>query len=275
MMFDYGCLRAREARLGKKLGKIAAVLLVLAALFAVLGGYLIFLRESLCWVCFSLAILFVMLYYWTKKELVPVPVRADEGLNGVLSNDVLAAMPREPKITDLAAVVSKTNSGQFMAVRYGITRNFLSALVADFPEGFNVGQIFEMAMKIREGTDSEELHGAVLTAAIIASHPASEIILKQMRLEMKDVLDGVVWFNYLNGLVRSIGKREHRGGIARDLSFGYIPTLQKFGQNVSAEQEGAMKTQIHQSAHKEIVEQMISIFSSGGRQNVALIGAEV
>ncbi|MBR2659551.1 ATP-dependent Clp protease ATP-binding subunit [Candidatus Saccharibacteria bacterium] len=274
MMFDYGGIRAREARLGKKLGAKPVMLLfiVLIVAFLILGGCLIFVHNSLCWVCFSLAILFGMIVYWTKQELVPVPVGKGGGLNDVLSNDLLAAMPRNPRPADLPAVILKTNSGQFMAVRYGISGQLLDALARDLPE--NVGPIFEAALKIREGTDSEELDGAVLAAAIIASHPNHEAVLRQMRLEMKDVLDGVVWFNYLNGLVRSVGKREHSGGIARDLSFGYIPTLQRFGQNISMEQGGGPKTQIHQSAHKEIVEQMISIFSGGGRQNVALVGAE-
>lgn len=272
--FDYNSLRAREARRGKVFGKKSVLLLLefLAILFAGGGIYLFFANSSVCWICFAVAIFFAMIIYWTKKELIPVPAVLDGGLNGVLSNDVLAAMPRNPKPTDLAMLVAKTNSGKFLHVRYGISAELLEALAAQLPS--EVQLIFQTAVKIQQGTDSEEIHGAIIAAAIIANHPQSEEILKKKRLEMVDILDGIVWFNYLNGLVRSMGQKEHRGGIARDLSFGYIPTLQKFGENISLTREGAMKTQIHQVSHREILNQMVQIFSNDGRQNVALIGAE-
>ena len=62
------------------------------------------------------------------------------------------------------------------------------------------------------------------------------------------------------------------GVIARDLNFGYIPTLQRFGTNISEQCASAAESQIRLAAHHEIVDKVISIFSSRGRQNVVLTG---
>ena len=251
--FDYNSLRAREARLGKKLNNkvLQTVILTLILISIIVGVFLTLIHSFWCWLCFSLAIFLGMLIFWIKCELVSVPVGRTERLNDVLSNDVLANLPRNPKTKDLANLVKHTSSGKFLNVRYGISSNMLENIAASLPE--NPAPIFATALKIKQGTDSEEIHGAIIAVSIIANLEGSDYLLHQMKLEMVDLLDGIVWFNYLNGLVKSIGKKRHSGGIARDLSFGYIPTLQRFSINISKVREGSMKTQIHLTTHKEIL----------------------
>ena len=272
--FDYGALRARNARRGKVFGRpVVVTMLVFAAIALTIGGaMLVVIKIAAGWILVGLAAAPVMMIYWTKKELVPVPVDAKHGINGLLSNDVLAAIPKNPNVIDIAKVVAKTNSGRFMLVRYGISDQLLSQIAERLPK--EAGPIFQTAMKIQEGTNSEEIHGAILAAAIIANYPDSENVLKRMKLDMTDVLDGIIWFNYLNGLVRDMKVRKHTGGIGRDLAFGYIPTLQRFGQNISVMGKGAMRTQLHLADHREVMTQMTNIFSNQGRQNVALIGPD-
>ena len=233
MNFDYNSLRARNARLGKVFGKPLMLVLFSLMLIGLLGGgiALLVLKMTIGWTLIGFAVLPLMLIIWTKKELITVPVSSKRGINGLLSNDVLAAMPKNPTVSDLASVVSKTNSGKFMYIRYGISGQLLTEVAKQLPP--EVGPIFQTAIKIQEGTNSEEIHGAILAAAILANFKDSELLLKRMRLDMEDILDGVIWFNYLNGLVKNMNVRRHTGGIGRDLSFGYIPTLQRFGQNIS------------------------------------------
>ena len=273
MIFDYGSLRARNARRGKIFGKPSMlILMVLMVILFVMGGVaLIAIKVAAGWILVGLAVMPLMMIFWTKKELVPVPVESQSGINGVLSNDVLAALPKNPKASDLAKIVDKTNSGRFMLVRYGISGQLLQEIAKQLPT--EAGPIFQTAKKIQEGTNSEEIHGAIIATAIIANFPNNELLLKKMKLDMTDVLDGVIWFNYLNGLVKGAKVRRHTGGIGRDLSFGYIPTLSRFGQNISVA-GGAMRTQLHLSEHKEILAQMVEIFSKQGRQNIALIGPD-
>lgn len=274
MNFNYNSLRARNARRGKVFGKPSMLFVMTLVLIvgAVGGATLIVMRIAVGWICISLAVVVLMIIYWTKKELITVPVDEKRGINGLLSNDVLGAMPKNPHPKDLPAVIAKTNSGKFLYVRYGISKQLLEEVASMLPP--EIGPIFQTAKKIQEGTNSEEIHGAILATSILANYPNSEMILKQMRLEMVDILDGIVWFNYLNGLVKNMNVHRHTGGIGRDLSFGYIPTLQRFGQNISVSGKGAMRTQLHLSEHKEILVKMTEIFSNNGRQNVALVGPD-
>lgn len=274
MMFDYGSLRARNARRGKVFGKpVVLILMALMAILFVAGGIalLVVVKIVAGWILIGLSVVPAMILFWTKKELIPVPVSPQDGINGVLSNDVLAAMPKNPKAIDLAILVDKTNSGRFMLVRYGISGQMLAEIIKQLP--LEVGPIFQAAKKIQEGTNSEEIHGAIIAVAIIANLPNNELLLRQMRLEMEDIIDGVIWFNYLNGLVKDAKVQRHTGGIGRDLSFGYIPTLSRFGQNISVV-NGAMRTKLHLLEHREILAQMIDTFSKQGRQNIALIGPD-
>lgn len=274
MNFNYNSLRARNARLGKVVKKpVMLFLMVLMLIMLVIGGIMLLIQKSVSgWVILGFAALPAMMIYWTKKELSTVPVNPEAGINGLLSNDVLAAMPKNPQVVDIAKVVAKTNSGKFMFVRYGISDQLLMQIAERLPK--EAGPIFQTAIKIQEGTKSEEIHGAILAAAIIANYPGQEDVLRRMKLDMADVLDGIIWFNYLNGLVKDMKVRKHTGGIGRDLSFGYIPTLQRFGQNISVTGRGAMRTRLHLADHQEVMAQMTTIFESGGRQNVALIGPD-
>lgn len=273
MNFNHNSLRARNARRGKILGKsfVLAILIAVALGLVSSGVALLVMKTPAGWLLLGLSIIPVMIIYWTKKELIPVPVNPKAGINGLLSNDVLAAMPKNPKAMDIAKVVEKTNSGRFMYIRYGISSQLLEKIAKQLPD--EVGLIFQTARKIQEGTNSEEIHGAILATSIIANYSGNELLLKRMKLEMADILDGVIWFNYLNGLVKDMKVQRHNGGIGRDLSFGYIPTLSRFGQNISMT-SGSMRTQLHLSEHKEIMSQMVNIFSNQGRQNVALVGPD-
>lgn len=272
--FDYNSLRARNARLGKVFGKpIMLIILALMVIVLIASGIsLLVMRLAVGWICVGFTAIPLMLIFWTKKELILVPVNPAAGLNGLLSNDVLAAMPRNPSAKDIAALITKTTSGKFMYVRYGLSPQLLEEIASVLPA--EVGPIFQTAMKIQEGTNSEEIHGAILAAAIIVSYSGHEDLLKRMKLDLADVLDGIVWFNYLNGLVKNINVRRHNGGIGRDLSFGYIPTLSRFGQNISIVGRGALRTHLHLADHREIMVQMTNIFSNQGRQNVALVGPD-
>ncbi|MBQ3325682.1 ATP-dependent Clp protease ATP-binding subunit [Candidatus Saccharibacteria bacterium] len=272
LVYHYNSTRARSARLGRLLGKKPILYLCLLLAIALFAFWIILLIQKmpLGWLCFSGSIFCFMIYYWTIKELIPVPVHDSNDINSLLSNNVLANLPKNPKPKDLANMVQYTNSGRFFAIRYGISSKMLAELVSNLPD--DISPIFQNAIKIYQGTQSEEIHGAIIAAAIITSHPMGENILRQMKLEVSDLLDGIIWFNYLNGLVKGLSRRPHSGGIARDLNFGYIPTLQRFGQNISVYGKGHIKTQLHLASHREIVSQMIQIFSNQGRQNVALIG---
>lgn len=272
--FNYNSARAREARFGR-LFRPAPVklLLILIIIGSGLGcAYLLFLKHnSLGWLCLALMIAVLMFYIWLANEAIPVPLGKSENINDLLSVNVLRVMSKRPTPQNLVGGLMKTRSGAFLALRFGLT----PANLRFFAEGTNVDMemIFTTARSIWKATEGETISGGMLAVAIVQSHPEHELLLRQMRLELADLYQGINWYNHLHGLIKSSKQRRRDGGIARDFSFGYIPTLQRYGRNLS-EQLGATKAQVCLATHHEIVDKIISTFSSGGRQNVTLVGAD-
>ena len=273
--FRYNSLRAQEARLGKVFGHwFVTALLILAMIALTAGGLAILItqHESMGWLLIGVASLFLMFVIWLKFELVRPTPGSPDNINNIISRDVLTLLGRKPNARQIADLVCKTQSGGFLALRYAVTPALLELMAADLPE--DATPIFEKAREIMQKTDGEQIAGAMLGVAIIECHPNHEDILRRMKLTLNDLYDGIKWYNYLHGLVKSMNRSRHTGGFARDLMFGYTPLLQELAINVSKSREGAIKEQVHLAAHDEIVEKIISIFSSGGRQNVAIIGPE-
>ena len=273
--FHYHSLRAAEARLGKFFDKKPLRVLLWVVGYALLGLAIFivwYLHNSLGWLVFSVAMAIIVFAIWTKNELLRPRNGKGDNITNYLSRDLLVLMNRKPTSRKLAEIACKTQSGGFLAMRYAVTPMLLNLCVADLPE--DAEPIFAKAREIMQKTNSEQIAGAILSVAIIECNQNHEDILKRMKLTIDDLYDGIIWFNYLHGLVKNMHKVRHTGGFARDLMFGYTPTLQETATNISRYREGAIKEQVPLAAHTEIVDQMVQIFSNTGRQNVAIIGPE-
>lgn len=273
--FNYYSQRAREARLSKYLNNffIKTLLILLIVLGTVGFVYLCFFQHnSLGWICLMFAIFSAMLYTWIVNEIAKVPRGKTDDINDILSRNVLKIMPKQPTPQDLARNLYKTRSGKFLSFRFGITPKLLQEITQDCNS--NIAPVFTIARSIWREVDGEVISGGMLAIALIQNHPQNEQILRSLKLDLTDLCDGMRWYNHLHGLVESARVRQRDGGIARDLTFGYIPLLQKFGRNLSTGYSGTAGTQVHLSTHREIVNKMISIFSHRGRQNIALVGPE-
>ena len=266
--------RAVEARAGKIINSmIVRALLVITALACLgFGIAIIITKNSSGWILIGLASIPFELLIWGKYELRNIPIGRGNTVNDLLSDECLVRLGKNPTPKTIASWYHKTRSGQFLAMRYAITPRMMTAVAESMPD--DMAQIFDKAIEIREKTESEVISGGVLAIAIIECHPNQEQILKSMKLELKDLYDGIIWFNYLNGLVRGLKQRRHTGGFARDLMFGYTPLLQRYAKNISHMHESTRGGNVSVSLHREQIQHMIETFSKGGRQNIAIIGPE-
>jgi len=272
--FKYYCKRAREARFGKwaAQGPFKALLFVVMIMLLMGGGALLAVGNAWAWTMMGLAGPLFMLFYYLQHEITRVPSGSSDDINDILSRGILRSLPKDPTPMDIVKAATTTRSGNFLAARYGITPQVLKFLVENFD--FTTERIFEKSREIREQTDSGQISGGVLAITIIVLTPNYEELLKRMKLELKDLLDGQLWFNYLNNLLKSTKLPAHTGGMARDLMFGYTPVLSRFAVNISQQFDARGSINSSIKLHKEIVQQMVDFFSKGGRQNVALIGPE-
>lgn len=270
--------RARAARF-RKLGmsqpfnillKVCIIaLLVLAVLW-------FWQRQGWAWLALAVADGLVIFAVWLRAEAAHIPLGKTDDINDLLSGDVLVLLERHKTLTTFAEkLATQTLSGQFLAVRFGIVPDLLTVVTGLLSQrGVTYEQIFADAREVRQITDSEQINGGVLVIAMLRCLPEHAELLRSRNLEITDLYEGIVWYGYLHGRVRSAHKPRHSGGIGRDLAFGYIPTLERFGHNLSLQVNLANKTLMHSPVHQQILSQIEQIFSTGGRQNVALIGPD-
>ena len=270
--FDYNSLRAKKARTGRRLNKWYFKAFAGLAMLASFGGgaTLVVTGSSMGWLLIGVFTLIFSISVYAKLELFKVPSGKTEDLNDILSHNVLASLDKMPTPRKIARAVMQTNSGKFLAYRFGISMEMLDFIATGMNDDPTV--IFEKAREIRDKLACPQISGGVLAVSMIECFPDHENLLARMKLDISDLYDGVVWYNYLHGIVKNAKKKPRDGGIARDFSFGYIPTLSRFGVNISATRAGALKTQINQASHQEIIKQMIDTFAGNGRKNIALIG---
>ena len=267
--------RAIEARADKIINSAPVKALLVLAMLALIGfgvTLLVVTHQSIGWILIGCSAIPFEFLIWGKYELKEIPVGSGKSINDLLSNECLARLGAHPTPQSIASWIYKTRSGAFLAMRYAITPRMLEAITRDMHN--NLDDIFNRAIEIREKTNSEVISGGVLAIAIIECRPDHEQILKSMKLEITDLYDGIVWFNYLNGLVKGLRQRRHTGGFARDLMFGYTPLLQNYATNISREHESTRGGNVSVSLHHEQIQQMIDTFSKGGRQNIAIIGPD-
>lgn len=245
---------------------LLAVMLGMGGLMLVLAG------SSFGWLVFSLVVAPVMLLEWWRGELQNVPKDPKStSVEGILAADVVGQLTTQsPSPRDIATIAGKTRSGMFFAARYGIGARFLQEIASDDPQ--QTQNLWKEADEVRQQTDSTMITGAVLVVALIRCFDNYEALLAHMQLSVDDLYAGVRWHTNLQDLVSHHSRPRRTGGIARDWSFGYVPTLMRFGQNISEQIGRGGLLSIHLVAHQRVIDQLISTFSSGGRQNVALIG---
>jgi len=273
--FNYNSIRAKKARAGRILN--APITRTLLTLLIILGigafvYFVFFAKNAVGWLGFIPAIISLQLLLWSKSDLYRIPLGKGDSINDILSANVMNALGKDSSPLGFVKNLYKTRSGKFLATRFGITRDFMEMIASTVPD--DMAPIFKTARKMRTQIDAEVISGGIMAAAIIAQNPEHERLLHERKLELDDLVEGVNWYNHLYGLVRSAKKKRRDGGIARDFSFGWTPTLSKYSVNISEGRKHSTRTQIHLASHREIVQKMIEAFSKGGRQNIALVGPE-
>lgn len=270
---DYNSVRAREARLSKAFDGKAQNILTDFLIFVSFsfGIVMILTHLSLGWLFVGLSIAMFVFTIWLRVELRHLPNRKEENAYDVISRDLLALLPKELTPLEIVNAVTKTRSGIFMVNRYGLLPDYLNIIASNTTA--TIDQIFDKAFEIREITKSEHVSGAVLMLALVETYQGAEKFISALKLDVDDLRDGINWFNYISGMIKGMKKTRHDGGLGRDLSFGYTPILQRFAENISRTISNA-HIAVNQASSDEVIDEMIKTFSHGGRQNVALIGAE-
>lgn len=272
--FRFNSHRAAKARLAHRLGGIWRQILIALTILLAFGGALLLMGGlPIGWLMLGLAAFPAMIETWYSGELKALrPIVPAKSIDDVLSADILGQLPASPTPQDIAAAIGQTSGGLFFAVRFGITPRFLQN-IAEGDTSQTEG-IWQEARRLQEQTGSIEITGSILLLALIRVFPSYETLLAQLHLHEDDVLYGIKWRQHVVESVDHFYYPHRTGGIARDWAFGYIPTLSRLGQNISEQITTGGLLTVELQSHSSVLEQIIHTFSTGGRQNVALVGTQ-
>jgi ATP-dependent Clp protease ATP-binding subunit ClpC len=272
--FNYASARAQKARIGTRIQGIWERLLpVIAFLLVIAGVALVVIGQPVGWLVAGLAAVPYMFKQWYDHDLHHLASpKNTKTIDGFISADVLGQLPKNPSPRDIAAAVGRVSSGQFFAARFGVTASFLLNIAGDDPSTTPV--VWQEALAIREKSGVDHITGGVLAVALVHTFPDYQSLIANMKIDDDDLMHGIRWQQHLRELIAVHTKPRRTGGIARDWSFGYIPLLTRFGQNISDQISRGGMLSADLEAHTQALEQMIETFGNAGRQNVALVGGE-
>lgn len=266
-LFNWRSHRAHLARYGKVLAPWAIVLDLLTIVLLVFGIVLLALEMPLGWALLGLSAVPAMIAQWYRLELQTVAVdMTQRSIDARAESELLAHIPQNPTPKQLAYALMQINSGIFFEVRFGVGGSFLKEVASDSTD--DTKAVFEEALRIADSVDGKVSAG-VLILAMIRQLPARDTLLGHLQLSEDDLQRGIEWYHHLSDLITSNTRRiKQRGGIGRDWSFGWIPTLSHFGQNIS--QSGTMaRGEIRTDTLNQLVARL-----DGNGGTIALVGKD-
>lgn len=272
---NYRANRAIEARYCQRYGKLTRVItLVGAILLSLLGIVLLLAGMAIGWPVLMLAGWSLVPYLWLRSRLRDMPAsKQPRNIGDILSLEVLGLLPQDPNPRTIIKALAGSGGAKFLANRLGIPIQQVVQLTPADPgltesvwrESINIWS------HLPERTST--IPSVVVVAAIIRLNPDCTDILNNLRIDADDVYRGVEWLEHWEMQARRSSDLKLTGGIARDWSFGYIPTLEHFGTNLSLKySEGRRSMAGNLMRNRLLVDDMIKYLSSNARRNVALIG---
>ena len=270
--------RARKARLSIILDKkiIRRILLAVALVSFPLLLFIVFIENQVAGYLLLIPGFYcVMPLLWYQGELKDLPVAARSKkkitVDDVLERKVLGRlkMPITPK--QLAQVAMKQPGGIFYINRYAISSDFITNLASAEPGDSQ--EVWRYSIQLNAQIKSEDkITAAAITAALIFTIPEYNFYLAQLQLDGDDIMSGLRWYAHIAQVIKDINIKHDAGGVGRDLSFGWSPKLDRYGNNIT---EGIMTGGLLRreiEGHEDVLQQMMHVLSQSGRRNATLVG---
>lgn len=267
--------RLKKARFYARWGRLVQGGAILALiLLPVIGVLLLAIGQAIGWLAMTIGLWAVVPLIWLKRDLKSLPIsHRPNSMADLLSGEVLSNLPAELTPKNLLQGLTTTSGANFFASRYGLSLSQLIEITPrDESQMVDVWQVaLDMWLKITD--HSGAISSTVVVAAIIWINPAADMLLAELRIDRQDIVNGVAWYEHINGLVKVFSEPKLTGGIARDWSFGYIPTLERFGVNLSSQySQGERSLAASLPSVRTTVQTIVKTIAANSRHNVVLVG---
>ncbi|UTX51505.1 ATP-dependent Clp protease ATP-binding subunit [Candidatus Saccharibacteria bacterium TM7i] len=266
-LFNWHSRRARLARYGHALRAWVLVITILSAALIILGIFALVAGLAFGWLLIGFAALPAMVVQWYNYELSALPnEKSNSSIDAVMDTELLSLLSQNPSPKELAVRLNETNGGLFFEVRFGLGGGFFKEVATDNPA--DTAAIFNEALSIASQVGGRVSPGVIILA-MVRQLPMKQTVLGHLQLSEDDLMTGIIWYHRLHELANKSKKQTKQpGGVGRDWSFGWIPTLQRFG--VSLAHGGTASRNDVRTAQ---VGQLIGTLGSGGG-TIGIIGRD-
>ncbi len=267
LAYNHFSRRARLARLSRRLsGPLGAGCVGTTVILMALSGLFLWMHQSTGWVLLTFGIWPLLPLVWNERYLKKLPVNAGDAVDDRLEVELLSRLPARIDQTVLVDALGLSRSAQFIMVRAGVSPRFIGEHVSDE----EIARAWEYAVKLQP---SGRVKASAWLAGLVNADETLAGLLPHLQIDQHDIDTVVRWYDHIEELIEQHKKPRFTGGVARDWNFGYAHYLSRFGTNISEQVMRGGNFAVDVEAHTEAVAFLTQTFSSGGRQNVALVGA--
>lgn len=251
--------------------KLTAYLYVIFSLvISVFGIVLIVSGENAGYLCFIPILFLYMVHEWYEYDLKTIKpnINSDNPYDYLKDSLVGQGKLILNSKEELVELLKKDNGRLFMTNRFLISDEILK--LADITD---YSKVYENAKELfTKNPVSHGVDGAYLSVALVLGASNKADILKIINYTQEELISGLGWYAYLMNAIESMRIKQSSGGMARDWATGYTPLLNRFAENISFSIQYGGTTHRDIFSREKVVDQCLSVLSSNGRANIALVG---
>lgn len=189
----------------------------------------------------------------------------------------------------LLASLEKNKEGKYLLLRCGFglekdTSAIISQAVAAIPKGTGSGEpqitqeavnVLDAARQNAQKNSRDCVTSGDILLGLIQKSDVFKKLMFEIKIEENDIARVIEWHEMLFQQIDEFHKKfwekdTVEGGLGRDWSFGYTPTLNQFARNLNLQVAGPGATHVY--GREREIDEIERILAKSGRNNVLLIG---
>ena len=272
--FHHHSARARKSRFFVNFSKGVRTAMVLVATLLVLGGLGMWVTDNpiIGSILMSTAVAMALPLVWYAYDIAHLERTDAKGasvrLEDVLSPDVVGRLHNADSPQSLWKGVQGTWQQRFFSTRYGVAPDYISQVAST---GEQTGTVLDDALELSKRHGEVGISTASILVALIKTLPNHQEVLGERGLDIEELESSIDWIHHTEDVIANQGKTKHFGGLARDWTSGYTPTLNQMAHNMTFDVEAGGYSHRDLGAHSQTIDEMVK-FMCTGRQNTLLVG---
>lgn len=139
------------------------------------------------------------------------------------------------------------------------------------PNKIAVNNLFSRALELSKKHQIDEISPVCILIALLESFPNFDTIIANLKLDSEELEEAVRWIHNERDAIDGVHRKDLVGGLARDWTSGFTPSLNKLAYNISGYIERGGLAYMSLGMHERAVGEMITNLTKP-RGNVLLIG---